>query len=161
MLAIVAEASAGKQENAIAALLDLAFGPGRLARSAYRLREGREPVAGLSFVALGEGDMLLGSIRHWPIRIGEAAALLLGPLAVHPERQGEGIGLGLMRHSLRAAAEMEFRGVLLVGDPPYYARAGFAAVPPGRMEFPGPVDERRLLWRGFGGCEAPPGAVRA
>ena len=161
MFAIVAEAAAGKQEDDIAALLDLTFGPGRLARSAYRLREGRAPVAGLSFVALGEGNALLGSIRHWPIRIGEAAALLLGPLAVHPRRQGEGIGLGLMRRSLDEAEGGEFRGVLLVGDLPYYARAGFAPVEPGRMAFPGPVDAARILWRGFGGREAPQGRVRA
>ena len=160
MPAIVAEAPEGKQEDAVAALLDLAFGPGRLARSAYRLREAGAPVDGLSFVALEDGA-LLGSIRYWPIRIGAAEALLLGPLAVHPDRQGEGIGLGLMRRSLRAAEGQGRSGVLLVGDPPYYARVGFAAVAPGRIAFPGPVDEARLLWRGFGGCEAPAGPVRA
>ena len=165
MFAIVAEAEAGKQEAEIAALLDLAFGPGRLARTAYRLREGRAPVAGLGFVALGEAGgeakPLLGSIRYWPVRIGAADALLLGPLAVHPQHQGEGIGLGLMRHSLAAAEALEWSGVLLVGDLPYYERVGFGPAAPGRVAFPGPVDAGRLLWRGFGASELPEGEVRA
>ena len=161
MFAITAEAEAGISEDAIEKLLDLAFGPGRFARSAYRLREKRQPIATLSFVALDETKILLGSIRYWPIRIGAQAALLLGPLAVHPHHRGEGIGLGLIQHSLRAAQGMEYGGLLLVGDAPYYQRAGFAPVPPGRVEFPGPVDAKRILWRGFDGHEALEGRVCA
>ena len=172
MFAIAAEAAAGTSEDAIESLLDLAFGPGRFARSAYRLREGRQPVAALSFIAQDATGTLLGTIRHWPIRMGanhrgaqgkgaQQDALLLGPLAVHPLHQGEGIGLGLMQHSLNAAQGMEYAGVLLVGDAPYYQRAGFAPLPPGRVDFPGPVDANRILWRGFDGREAPAGRVCA
>ena len=148
MFSIVAEAPGGEQDGDIESLLDLAFGPGRFARSAYRLREGREAVAGLSFVCFGDGGELLGSIRYWGIRIGEIDALLLGPLAVHPEHQGEGIGLGLMQRSLEEADKRDCSGVLLVGDAPYYRRVGFEIVPPGRITFPGPVDVQRVLWRG-------------
>ena len=156
MFNIVAESLGGEQDNDIESLLDLAFGPGRFARSAYRLREGREAVAGLSFVCFGDGGDLLGSIRYWGIRIGGVDALLLGPLAVHPEHQGEGIGLGLMQRSLEEADKMNRSGVLLVGDAPYYRRVGFEIVPPGRITFPGPVDAQRVLWRGN---DAPLGRV--
>ena len=74
--------------------LDLAFAPGRAALSSYRLRDGVEPVAELCLVARDEYDALAGAIRYWPVRVGAAghAALLLGPVAVHPTRQGEGLG---------------------------------------------------------------------
>lgn len=148
MFNIVAEAPDGEQDDDIESLLDLAFGPGRFARSAYRLREGREAVAGLSFVCFGVGGELLGSIRYWGIRIGGVDALLLGPLAVHPRHQGEGIGLRLMQRSLEEADSLDHSGVLLVGDAPYYHRVGFEIVPPSRIIFPGPVDTQRVLWRG-------------
>lgn len=143
---IHAEADTEASEEDITALLDAAFGPGRETRSAYRLREARAPVASLSFVALDEKKRLLGTIRYWRIRIGESDALLLGPLAVHPLHQGEGIGLALMRRSLQTAEATDFAGVLLVGDPPYYARVGFSPLPAGRLRFAGPVEEARLLW---------------
>ena len=156
MFSIVAESLGGEQDGDIESLLDLAFGPGRFARSAYRLRERREAVAGLSFVCFGDEGELLGSIRYWGIRIGGVDALLLGPLAVHPRHQGEGIGLGLMQRSLEEADKLNHSGVLLVGDAPYYRRVGFEIVPPGRITFPGPVDEQRVLWRGG---DVPPGHV--
>lgn len=146
LFTIHAEADTEASETDIAALLDAAFGPGRETRSAYRLREMRSPVRDLSFVALGKQNRLLGTIRYWRIRIGASDALLLGPLAVHPRHQGEGIGLALMRRSLQTAEATDLAGVLLVGDPPYYARVGFSPLPPGRLRFAGPVEEARLLW---------------
>ena len=152
MFSIVAEAVGGEQDEAIEALLDRAFGPGRFARSAYRLREAEAAVAGLSYVCFSkDGSELLGSIRYWAIHIGGMEALLLGPLAVHPQHQGEGIGLGLMKESLAAAEKTGYGGVLLVGDAPYYRRVGFEIVPLGAVTFPGPVDGGRLLWKDFGG----------
>src|SRR5262249_61176373 len=100
-----------------------------------------------SFIA-PDGAVLCGSVRYWPITIGEAPALLLGPLAVHPERQNQGIGKALMELSLKRAAELGHGLVILVGDPPYYARVGFAPVPMGQMTLPGPVDYRRMVFRG-------------
>jgi predicted N-acetyltransferase YhbS len=133
-------------DPAIEALLDRSFGPGRFAKTAYRLREGVEAVASLSFIALAEGK-LIGSIRFWPVQVGFTPALLLGPLAVEPALVGRGIGLGLMKRGLQSAQEEGHRLVVLVGDEPYYARVGFARVPPGQLFMPGPVDPARLLVR--------------
>lgn len=129
---------------AIEALLDTAFGPGRYAKTAYRLREGTRPIAELSFVAAIEGAVI-GSVRFSPITIGGAPALLLGPLAIHPDHKNRGHGLALMRAGLAAAKAAGHRVVMLVGDEPYYARAGFARLPHGKVRLPGPVDPARLL----------------
>jgi predicted N-acetyltransferase YhbS len=120
------------------------FGPGRFAKSAYRLREGVNPVSSLSFVAV-EQDILRGSVRFWPIRVGGHEELLLGPLAVQSDQRGRGIGIGLMQAGIEAARQGPWRGILLVGDEPYYAKVGFSRLPPGRVKFPGPVDQNRIL----------------
>jgi predicted N-acetyltransferase YhbS len=138
---------------AIAALLDRAFGPGRHVLTAYRLRERNEPAAGLGWIA-ARGGAVVGTVRFWPVVIGTAPALLLGPLAIDPAIRNMGCGLGLMRRGLESARAAGHRLVILVGDPPYYARAGFAPVAAGRMTLPGPVDPRRILC-----CELVPGAL--
>lgn len=130
-----------------AAIEDLhagAFGPGRFARTAFRIREGVPQDARLSFVAEADGE-LLGSVRLTPILIGEARAQLLGPLAVSPSYKSVGIGRALMRRALQEAAMLGEALVLLVGDLPYYGPFGFNRVPPGRIVLPGPVDPERLL----------------
>ncbi len=128
----------------VEALNQSAFGPGRFAKSAYRLREGVAPVAGLSFVAV-ENNILRGSVRFWPIRVGGHEALLLGPLAVDSPQRGRGIGIGLMQAGIAKAHDGPWSAILLVGDEPYYAKVGFARLPPGRVKFPGPVDQDRIL----------------
>ena len=128
----------------VEALVAKAFGPGRYAKSAYRLREGVEPEAGLSFVAV-EGGILRGSVRFWPVSVGEAPALLLGPLAVQSDQRGRGIGIALMQAGIEQARALGRRAVILVGDPPYYARVGFAPLPRDSVQFPGPVDRGRIL----------------
>ncbi len=120
------------------------FGPGRFAKSAYRLREGVSPIATLSFVAV-EGDVLRGSVRFWPVRVGGHEELLLGPLAVQSDQRGRGIGIALMQAGIAAAQQCPWRGILLIGDEPYYTRVGFSRLPPGRVRFPGPVDQNRIL----------------
>ncbi len=126
------------------ALNEAAFGPGRFAKSAYRLREGVSQAANLSFVAV-EGRKFRGSVRFWPIVVGGHDALMLGPLAVQSDQRGRGIGVGLMEHALGEARRLGHQVVILVGDEPYYARVGFAKLPPGRIRFPGPVDASRIL----------------
>jgi predicted N-acetyltransferase YhbS len=132
---------------AIEHLLDLSFGLSRRTKTSYRLREGSTPVPGLSLVTEEPGFDLVGCISFWPLVIGEAKspALLLGPIAVHPERQNQGIGLALMWEGI---ARAEVRPIILVGDLPYYARVGFAQVPDGQLLLPGPVDPGRLLHLG-------------
>jgi predicted N-acetyltransferase YhbS len=127
------------------ALVASAFGPGRYAKSAYRLREGVQAIDSLSFVAELDGK-IVGTVRYWPVDIGGTAAIMLGPIAVHPSMQGQGIALQLMQTSLAAAKAQHHRIVVLVGDEPYYARVGFERInPPGRITMPGPVDLSRVL----------------
>jgi predicted N-acetyltransferase YhbS len=125
-------------------LVAKSFGPGRYAKSAYRLREGVAAEAGLSFVAV-EAGVLRASVRFWPIAIGAEHVLLLGPLAVDTGQRGRGIGIALMNRGIEEARARGHRAIILVGDAPYYARAGFAPVAPGSMKFPGPVDPARIL----------------
>ena len=128
-------------------LLDLAFAPGRTALSSYQLREGVAPIAELSTIVRDEYDSVVGAIRYWPVRIGEAGdpALLLGPIAIHPTRQGEGLGALLIMESLECARDMGWRRVLLVGDDPYYRRFGFTCEMARALDFPKPVNLKRLL----------------
>ena len=135
-----AEGDAGR----IDALTEAGFGPGRYAKSAYRLREGVRAVADLSFVAV-EDAILRGSVRFWPVKAGDSDALLLGPLAVDSSQRGRGIGISLMQAGIAAAREAGWRFILLVGDEPYYSRVGFVKLKPGQLRFPGPVDHNRLL----------------
>jgi predicted N-acetyltransferase YhbS len=132
-----------------------AFGPGRFAKSAYRLREGVEPDWNLSFVAR-IGTLVVGANRITPILCGGAPALLLGPLTVEPAFRSRGLGEALVMKSLDAARKAGHTLVLLVGDPPYYERVGFCPVPDGQLLMPGPVDPERLLC-----CELQEGALAA
>jgi len=91
------------------------------------------------------GTLLVGSVRLSPIRIGETRALLLGPLTVEPAFRERGVGQALIERALKEAAAKGHKLVLLVGDEPYYGKAGFKRVPPGRAVMPGPVDPARLL----------------
>jgi predicted N-acetyltransferase YhbS len=142
--------------SAIEKLHERAFGPGRFARTAYRLREGVPHLAPLSFTAL-VGTLIVGSVRVTPIKAANGAkALVLGPLTVDPAFENRGIGAALMRKSLDAAREDGHTLVVLVGDEPYYSRFGFKVVPPARLALPGPVDPKRFLY-----CELQPGALEA
>jgi len=126
----------------VEALFDLCFAPGREALSSYRLREGVAPVAGLCLVAR-EAGVLAGAIRYWPVRVGAAPALLLGPVAVHPTHQGEGLGGYLILESLERARGLGWQRALLVGDAPYYGRFGFRRLQD--VEMPPPTNPARVL----------------
>ena len=141
-LSIRAESPA--DSASIEKLHERAFGPGRFARTAFRLREGAPHLLDLSFTAL-VGTLLVGSVRLTPVKAGSADALMLGPLTVDPAFENRGIGRALIERSLAAAREAGHRLVLLIGDEPYYGRFGFRRVPPGRLAMPGPVDPARFL----------------
>ncbi|MBO0335301.1 N-acetyltransferase [Sneathiella sp. CAU 1612] len=130
-------------------LLDRCFGPDRFKKTAYKVRENTTPLPELSFVTV-EGDKLLATIRYWPILIGDVTpALLLGPIAVEPDLQGKGIGVGLMRETLKIAKALGHRLIVLVGDPEYYSQFGFQNAAVLGFEMPGPVEKRRLLVKEF------------
>jgi predicted N-acetyltransferase YhbS len=130
--------------DAIERLHERTFGPGRYAKTAYRLRERVAHSVELSFIAR-IGTLLVGSVWLTPIRIGETRALLLGPLTVEPAFRERGIGQALIARALDEAKAKGHRLVTLVGDEPYYAKSGFKQVPRGRLTMPGPVDPARLL----------------
>jgi len=129
---------------AIERLHERMFGPGRYAKTAYRLREQVRHGLDLSFTAR-IGTLLVGSVRLSPVRIGETKALLLGPLTVEPAFRERGVGHALIERALQAARAEGHRLVILVGDEPFYGKCGFKRIPPGRASMPGPVDPARLL----------------
>lgn len=129
---------------AIERLHERTFGPGRYARTAYRIREGRGHLLKLSFTAR-IGTLLVGSLRLTPICIGETPALLLGPLTVEPPFRERGVGSAMIARALKDAKAQGHKLVVLVGDEPYYGKTGFKRIPKGQVKFPGPVDPTRLL----------------
>jgi predicted N-acetyltransferase YhbS len=126
------------------ALLDAAYGDERHHKPSCRLRNGRKPANGLSLVALEKGR-IIGTVRLWHVSAGRGRpALLLGPLAVHPDAQKRGIGAALVRHALIEAARRGHGAVLLVGDAAYYSRFGFSAEKTQSLRLAG-ADPARLL----------------
>lgn len=138
-------------------LLDRAFGPDRFARTAYRIREGLDWLEGLSFAVLDEDDMLAGTIQCWPVALTDPDGrhhpmLMVGPVAVLPEKQSEGYGKALMLAMIDAVESTAPRSPILpqvmIGDPEYYGRFfGFVADHTGNWDCPGPHDRARLLLR--------------
>jgi predicted N-acetyltransferase YhbS len=147
------EAETSADADGVEALVMTAFGPGRFAKTAERLREGSRPAAG--FVVREQGRVI-GSVRLWPITVGGAPMLFLGPIAVDPDERSAGLGADLVAACLAHAAATETGGVLLVGDRAYFERFGFQPAP--NAVLPGPVDRRRVLW--LGRDEAAIGPVR-
>ena len=132
----------------VEALFDLCFAPGREALSSYRLRDNADPVFDLCHIVRDRSGILGGAIRFWPVQVSGHPVLLLGPVAVHPTRQGEGLGGVLIRESLKKAAELGWQYVILVGDEPYYSRFGFS--PLQDIEMPPPVTPARVLGLALG-----------
>ncbi len=140
----------------LAGMNERAFGPGRFARTAYRLREGTATEPRLNLLAVLDGA-IAGSVQFTPITIGGVSgALLLGPLIIEDAHKNQGHGLKLMLEGMRRARQLGYRLVILVGDLPYYSRAGFSVAPIGRLQLRGPVDPARLLY-----AELLPGALEA
>jgi predicted N-acetyltransferase YhbS len=161
-LAPVLRSERAQDEKRVDGLIERAFGPGRLVKTAERLRERNRPALDLSFVAW-VGDEVVGCVRMWPIRIGETPAVLLGPFAVEDAWRGRGLGSDLIARACEAARDAGHRLVLLVGDAPFFTKLGFEAVPKGQVILPGPVNARRVMWRALspGAAEGVQGLARA
>lgn len=127
----------------VEALYDLCFAPGRTALSSYRLRDGVPTVAALCLTLRDRDGTLAAVIRYWPVRVGGRDSLLLGPVAVHPTRQGEGLGGLLINESINEARRLGWERVMLVGDAPYYSRFGFRKLI--GVEMPPPTNPDRIL----------------
>lgn len=136
------------------ALLDQAFGDTRARKTSQRLREGRLPAEGLSFIA-ADAKRMIGTAQLWDIVCGTGQpALLLGPVAVTADCRNRGIGAALVRRALREARRLGHGAVILVGDAPYYSRFGFAGEKAAGLKLPGPFERHRLL-----ALELVPGAL--
>jgi predicted N-acetyltransferase YhbS len=144
----------------IDALIDRAFGPGRHAKAADRLRENNSLLPELSFTAW-DGETLVGSVRMWPVMIGSEPVVFLGPIAVEAQLRKHRIGQTLVELACEASAQSGWRAVLLVGDAPYFERVGFEAAPAKAVVMPGPVDQRRVLLKPLreGGADGLAGLV--
>lgn len=144
-----------EHQDAIERVLDRAFGPGRFAKTSERVRErGAEFEPSLSRVALDGADEVIGCCRIWRVSAGAGAVFFLGPLAVDPGAQHQGLGAALTRDALVACRAAGGGGVILVGAESFFRPLGFSVVPDGRVRLPGPVDATRLLW-----CELRPGGL--
>lgn len=126
------------------ALLDRAYGQTRFRKPSQKIRAGRLPAEGMAFVATHRGRMI-GTVRLWSVSAGGKPALLLGPLAVHPDYRSRGIGAALTSHAIESAKRFGHAAILLVGDAAYYGRFGFSADATGDLRMPGPFDRARLL----------------
>jgi predicted N-acetyltransferase YhbS len=129
---------------AVDALILRAFGPGRFAKAAERLREGREPAYELSFVAWEHGR-IVGVVRQWAVKVGETPAVFLGPIAVETTHRSAGLGAALVERACAAATKAGHEVIVLVGDTPFFGPLGFVVAP--HVAMPGPVDRRRVLAR--------------
>jgi len=138
------------------ALLNRAMGLNWKRKSSQKLRRGRRPSEGLSFVARDQAGSLVGTVRLWNVSMGAGgpAALLLGPLAVDPALKGAGVGKALMSHAISEARRLGHQVILLVGDASYYGRFGFSADNTGALAMPGPYERHRFL-----ALELTPGAI--
>ena len=139
-----------EDRDEVETLMDLCFAPGRTALSSYRLRDGIAPVHELCLM-LRECGAIRAVIRYWPVRVAGLQVLLLGPIAVHPTAQGEGLGRWLIDESLGRARALGWARVMLVGDVPYYGRFGFQRLDD--VVMPPPTNPARVL-----GLELTPGA---
>ena len=142
--------------NDVEQLLDAAFGTDRHGRTAYRLREGAAPIPELSFAALDADGDLVGSLQSWPVALyppqyATVPLILVGPVAVAPDRQRGGLGRQMMELMLARADADGADPQVLIGDPEYYERFfGFTAEETSQWDLPGPVDRHRLLARANG-----------
>jgi predicted N-acetyltransferase YhbS len=132
----------------VEALLDAAFGADRHARTAYRIRAGTTAIAEFSFAAYDDGR-LIGSLQSWPVQVGDAPLVLVGPVAVAPDAQRGGIGRQLMTKLMDGAVDTP---MVMIGDPEYYGRFfGFTTDATAGWDTPGPVERHRLLTKNAAG----------
>jgi predicted N-acetyltransferase YhbS len=150
---------------AVERVLDAAFGPDRRKRTAYAIRQGTECLPPLCFAAFDERGELVGTIQAFPVALTDPAGrahplIMIGPVAILPERQGQGFGRALIAAQAAALEALGDEGApplpqVLIGDEPYYGKFGFGEAPRG-WQCPGPWDPARLLVRAANRAVLPP-----
>ena len=128
-------------------LLDLVFTPRRKLLSSYQLRNSDNKVDNLSYVIKDNSKKVVGSIRFWNIMVDShcSRGLLLGPLAVHPIYQSEGLGEKLVLNGIEKAHSDNWNWIVLVGDLGYYSKFGFSKNPTRGISIGNGLDNSRLL----------------
>jgi putative acetyltransferase len=112
--------------DAIRALHHSAFAPSDLeAQIVDALRADHDHVPELCLVAV-QNDEVVGHVMLSEATIGDHKALGLGPIAVDPAHQRDGIGGALMREVIERAQTTDYTLIALLGHPGYYPRFGFA-----------------------------------
>lgn len=119
--------------NAIRALTETAFRTAPHADGTEHVIIDRLRAAGaltLSLVVESDG-VIIGHVAFSPVTVSDGSANWygLGPISVDPSRQGEGIGGRLIEEGLQRLKALGAAGCVLLGDPGYYGRFGFAADP--------------------------------
>lgn len=153
----VFQAYTSQFEIAVINLLDKAFGSDRVQKSSYKLRETCQKIDDLSYIIVQKDhqnqQIVVASIAYWSLNVAGVNALLLGPLAVDPTKQGEGFGQSLMSKTIKlaqkSAQQKAWKFIILIGDLDYYAKIGFKRVPIGSIDYPQPTDPRRILYYEF------------
>jgi predicted N-acetyltransferase YhbS len=135
-----------EDRNSIETLLDKVLGHGRHDTAMALLRRGASPFYEYSFVVRRDRQ-LVATIRYWPVALPQKKLRLafLGPVAVDPSCQCEGIGAWLIRHSLKAVQDDGLDAVLVVGHENYFDRFGFSATDAAQLSIKGLIPEGQEL----------------
>ena len=138
--------------EAIEALFDRTFGPGHFAKTAERLREYSRSLPEVNRVALDDGKVI-GVCRVWPLVVGPSRmpALFYGPVAVDPAYRGNFLSLKITEAALDAGKEAGWPAAILIGAHSLFGKAGFTVTPRGRLTFPGPQDQSRVMVKDLAG----------
>jgi hypothetical protein len=138
--------------EAIEALFDRTFGPGHFAKTAERLREYSRSLPEVNRVALDDGKVI-GVCRVWPLVVGPSRmpALFYGPVAVDPAYRGNFLSLKITEAALEAGKEAGWPAAILIGAHSLFGKAGFTVTPRGRLTFPGPQDQSRVMVKDLAG----------
>ncbi len=107
---------------------------------AHTLRQNPAFIPELDFV-LEENGRIVANIMYSRSKIVNDAGepvqtITFGPLSVLPERQREGYGGALVRHSVAQAKRLGYKAILIYGDPAFYSRFGFKSAKSFRISTP-------------------------
>jgi predicted N-acetyltransferase YhbS len=134
-----------EDNDKIIKLLYKSFGPGRFARSVYRLREKNDRDTEFSYI-YELNNQILSSISYYKTFLNnDINGLLLGPLAVDPEHRGKGYGVELVKYTIALIKKtMAYDFILVIGDYHYYEKFGFKKIN-NTFGFYGPVNSEKVL----------------
>ena len=134
-----------EDNDKIIKLLHKSFGPGRFARSVYRLREKNDRDTEFSYI-YELNNQILSSISYYKTFLNnDINGLLLGPLAVDPEHRGKGYGVELVKYTIALIKKTTtYDFILVIGDYHYYEKFGFKKIN-NTFSFYGPVNSEKVL----------------